>query len=69
MPVSTSGTTSLQLASVMFAGQVNVGAVLSTTVTVATQVLRCRAVRYRQRYVVVARIGAVKGAGVDRTVG
>ena len=38
MPVSTFGTTSLQLASVIGAGQVNVGAVLSTTVTVATQV-------------------------------
>ena len=39
IPVRTSGTTSLQLASVMFAGQVKVGGVFPATVTVATQVL------------------------------
>ena len=38
MPVNTFGTTSLQLASTIGAGQVNVGAMLSTTVTVATQI-------------------------------
>ena len=38
IPVNTSGTTSLQLATTIGAGQVNVGAMLSSTVTVATQV-------------------------------